>query len=100
MAKRLWSTFTDDMNTCIETGSTLVERHHIFYGYNGNRDKSEIYGYVIPLRCDLHKFAPGSVHNHPNSGLDLKYKQMAQRHFEVNNGSRIEFIEKFGKSWL
>lgn len=99
MAKKLWSAFTEDMNTCIESKSNQVERHHIFYGYNGNRGKSETYGYVIPIRYDLHKFHKGSVHNHPNVGLDLKYKKMAQKHFEDNNGSRNQFIEIFGRSW-
>ena len=27
--KKLWSIFTDDMDTCIFTGSNVVERHHV-----------------------------------------------------------------------
>ena len=52
MAKRLTSVFTDDMDRCFFTGSTCVERHHIFGG--SNRKLSEKYGFVVPLRPDLH----------------------------------------------
>ena len=54
--KILWSVFTDDMDHCYFTGSAPVERHHIFGG-NPNRKYSEKYGFVIPLRPDLHPMA-------------------------------------------
>lgn len=55
---------------------------------------------MIPLAADLHEFQSGSVHENPNHGIDLHLKQMAQLHYEKNHGSREDFIEKFGKSWL
>ena len=58
------------------------------------------YGFVIPLAPYLHEFQKGSVHDNPNHGLDLELKQMAQRYFEEHIGSREEFREVFGKSWL
>ena len=48
----------------------------------------------------MHENAKDSVHENPNHGLDLKLKQMAQTYFEEHNGTREEFIEIFGKSWL
>ena len=67
----------------------------------GSRRKiSERYGFVIPLAPYLHEFQKGSVHDNPNHGLDLELKQMAQRYFEEHIGSREEFREVFGKSWL
>lgn len=94
--KRLNSVFTDDMDHCFFTGGIPVERHHIFGG--SNRKFSEQYGYVVPLKPELH---PNGAHAGPNSKLiDIRLKQMAQEHFEANIGSRDEFRRIFGKSYL
>ena len=96
--KRLWSVFTSDMEHCYYTGLPEPHRHHIFYG--SRRNLSEKYGFVIPLAPHLHVCGKCSVHEHPNTGLDLRLKQMAQRYFEENIGDREDFIQEFGKSWL
>lgn len=95
--KRLWSVFTDDMDHCFFTGSALVERHHIFGG--SSRKASEKYGFVVPLRPDLH---PNGVQadRSKSKEIDLHLKQMAQKYFEENHGTREEFREIFGKSYL
>lgn len=98
MAKRLKSVFTDDMERCIETGTPHCHRHHIFGA--SNRNKSEKYGFVIPIAYYLHEFQEGSIHNNPNEGLDLKWKQTAQTYYEEHYGSREDFIKEFGKSYL
>lgn len=98
LAKRLRSVFTDDMEHCYFTGTTNCHRHHIFYG--SRRKLSEEYGFVIPIAYYLHEFAPDSVHENPNKGLDLKLKQMAQTYYEDHIGTREEFRSVFGKSWL
>lgn len=41
---------------------------------------------MIPVAAHLHEFAPGSIHDNPNRGLDLKLKQMAQTYFEEHYG--------------
>lgn len=93
----LYSVFTDNMNECIFTGAYNVERHHIFGG--SNRDRSTKYGYVVPLRPDLH---PNGVHADKRYAkkIDTWLKQQAQQHYEENHGTREEFIKEFGKSWL
>ena len=94
--KRLWSVFTDDMDHCFFTGYSKVERHHIFGG--SNRKRSEKYGYVVPLRPDLH---PNGVFAGKDAKeIDSYLKQMAQRDFEEKHGTREEFIKEFGKSHL
>ena len=98
MSKKLWSVFTDDLEHCIETGTSQCHRHHIFGA--SNRKKSEFRGFVIPIAYYLHEFQAGSIHNNPNEGLDLKWKQKAQRYYEENYGSREDFIKEFGKSYL
>jgi hypothetical protein len=98
MGKKLWSVFTDDMDKCYFTQSYKAERHHVYPGIF--RKKSEAYGYVIPLVYYLHKDAPESAHDKPNSGIDLKLKQMCQEHFEENHGNREDFIREFGRNYI
>lgn len=96
MSKRLWSVFTDDMDHCYFTGTAPVERHHIFGG--ANRKNSEKYGFVVPLRPDLH---PNGVYAGQSAKLiDVKLKTMAQEHFEREYGTRDDFRRIFGKSYL
>ncbi len=97
MAKRLTSVFTDNMDCCIFTGSTYIERHHIFGG--SNRNASEKYGFVVPLRYDLHPNGARADQRHAKQ-IDLYLKQLAQRYFEEHYGSREEFMKIFGRSWL
>ena len=94
--KRLKSVFTDDMDHCIFTGNTPVERHHIFGG--ANRKRSEKYGFVVPLRPDLH---PNGVFAGKDAKeVDLKLKTMAQEYYEAHYGTRNDFRKEFGKSYI
>lgn len=97
MAKqKLFSVFTDDLDTCYFTGSKQVERHHIYGGVN--RKHSTERGFVIPLRPDLH---PNGVHAGQSAKLvDTKLKKMAQEYYEEHYGNREDFIKEFGKSYL
>ena len=96
MAKRLWSVFTDDMDHCMFTGNAPVERHHIFGG--ANKKKSEMYGFIAPLRPDLH---PNGVFAGKDAKeIDTKLKQMAQEYFEEHIGSREMFMTEFGRNYL
>lgn len=96
MAKRLTSVFTEDMDHCYFTGAAPVERHHIFGG--SNRKRSEKYGFVVPLRPDLH---PNGVFAGPDAKeIDTKLKTMAQEYYEEHYGTRDDFRREFGKSYL
>lgn len=94
--KRLWSVFTEDMDHCYFTGTAPVERHHIFGG--PNRKHSETYGFVIPLRPDLHP--NGALAGPKAKEINETLKRMAQEYFECNYGTREEFRTIFGKSYL
>jgi len=84
------------MDECIFTGSITVERHHIFGG--SNRKKSEKYGFVVPLRPDLH---PNGVYAGQYANvIDLRLKKMAQKYYEENYGTREYFIQEFGRNYL
>lgn len=96
MAKKLWSVFTDDMDHCYFTGSPVVERHHIFGGFN--RHRSEKYGYILPVHPAYH---PNGTQAGPDwKEVDTKYKQWAQEHYEANHGTREDFIKEFGRNYL
>lgn len=96
MSKKLWSVFTDDMDHCIFTGTAPVERHHILGGCN--RKNSEKYGFVVPLRPDLHP--NGAMAGKNSKVIDEYLKGKAQKYFEEHYGTREEFRKIFGKSYL
>lgn len=96
MIKALKSVMTDDLEHCIITGSDTVHIHHVFAGMN--RKNSEKYGFIIPLRPDLHNMSNKGIHF--NRELDLIWKRKCQQYFEDNFGTREEFRKVFGKSWL
>lgn len=73
-----------------------LQDHHIFFG-TANRKQSEKYGMKVWL-CMEHHTGDYSIHR--NRHLDLYLKEKAQTHFEAHCGSREEFREIFGKSWL
>lgn len=81
---------------CVMCGSPYTQNHHIFGG-TANRRVSDRMGYIIPLCAEHHT---GRAGIHYNRGYDLFWKQTAQMHFEAHHGTRREFIEAYGKSWL
>lgn len=82
--------------TCVVCGSPYVQKHHIFPG-TANRKISDRRGYIIPLCAEHHTGANGI---HRNRGMALRWMELAQMHYERNFGSRREFIQEFGKSYL
>ncbi len=97
--KKLYSVIQDDLSVCFVTGSTNVAIHHIFPG-KGRRKLCEKYGFLAALEPEYHNMGSQSVHAAPNTGLDLKLKQTAQRYFEEHYGTREEFINLFLTSYL
>lgn len=98
MAKLLTSVFTDDMDHCIFTESPYVERHHIFGGW-ANKTLSEKYGFVVPLRYDLHPNGVRADRRYAKQ-IDEYLKKMAQEYYENHYGTREEFMKVFGRSYL
>lgn len=96
---KLFSVLQDDLSTCFVTGSTNVAIHHVFPG-NGRRKKCERYGFVVALEPRYHNMSNYSVHAVPNEGLDLQLKQLAQKYYEEHYGTRDQFINEFGRSYL
>ena len=98
--KKLFSIFTDDLNKCIFTGYSgpMLERHHVFAG--ARKKQSEKYGFIAPLRWDLHPNGAHSTWNNEINQIDLYLKKRCQEYYEKHIGTREQFREEFGKSWL
>jgi hypothetical protein len=64
----------------------------------GVREKCEKYGFIAPLRPDLH---PNGVFAGKDAKVvDLRLKTMAQEYYEEHYGTREEFVKEFGKNYL
>lgn len=97
MAKKLWSIFTDDMDTCVITGRTdHVERHHIFGGMQGYRKKSEKYGFVIPLHESIHVNGAKCTADDWKA-LDQQLKRACQKYYIEHYGTRADWYREFGR---
>jgi hypothetical protein len=97
MAKKLWSIFTDDMDTCILTGRTdHVEPHHIFGGRLGLKTKSEAYGFIIPICAECHP--NGAFCTDDNwKETEHRFKRACQEYYEENLGTREDWYREFGQ---
>lgn len=94
MAKQ--SVLVEDMDHCVECGKVRVAMHHVFYGI-ANRPLSDEDGYIIPMCHRHHNGSNEAIHF--NRELDLKWKRIAQLHYERTH-TRKEFIERYGRSYL
>ena len=71
-----------------------IDTHHIFPG--PYKEASEEYGYVVPLRRDLHE----GCHSGDQSGLWLTLKRSCEEEFLAHHGTADEFAALFGRDYL
>lgn len=91
--KRLWSIFTPDMDRCIYTGSWNVERHHVFSHTSNERMLCEEYGFIAPLRPDLH---PNGVNARPEAAkVDKELKKKCREYYLRHYGTEEKFNQEF-----
>ena len=94
--KKLKSVFTNDLYTCIISGTkNNIHVHHIFEA--ANKANSEKYGFLIPLSAHWHDMSNEAIHF--NRELDLKWKRKCQDYWLENYGTKEEFIKIFRKWW-
>lgn len=96
--KKLFTVIHTDLDTCMFTGSYDIERHHVFGA--SNKKRSEKYGFIAPLRRDLHPNGVFFKRTFKNMLIDGKLKMMCQMHYEENIGTREEFLAEFGRNYL
>ena len=76
-----------------------LHRHHVLYG-SSNRKQAEKNGFTVYLCLNNHTNGGEAVHRNPNGPLDWYLKELAQKYWEENNGTREEFIKTFGRNYL
>lgn len=75
------------------------ERHEIFEGRTGNRDKSIEDGLVIFLTPELHRTGRHSIHLAPKEWFYLK--RLAEQHWcDHYKKTKEQFLERYGKNYL
>jgi len=93
-----YSIITDDLTKCIECGLPFVELHEVFFGTN--REKSKLYGLIIPL-CKKYHHQGNLIGIHQDKELDIKWKKIAQQSFmDTYNLKKEDFIKVFGRNYL
>ena len=93
LAKRLWSIFTDDMDHCMYTGQYGVERHHVFSHTPRERKLCEKYGFVAPLRQDLHP--NGTQRGNRARDVDKDLRRRCREYYIEHYGTEEEFRNDF-----
>ena len=91
--KRLWSIFSGDMDRCMYTGERNVERHHVFRHTSAERMRCEEYGFIAPLRPDLHP--DGARAGKYAARVDGDLKKRCRDYYLKNYGSEEDFMREF-----
>ena len=88
------------MGECYNCGChTQTEKHHALHGTSNRRicDRYPLLQFDFCPEC--HRGTDG-VHGKNGHKLNLSYKKMAQKLFEVHYGTRDDFIRLFGRNYL
>ena len=81
------------MDHCMYTGQYGVERHHIFHHTKGEHKRSEQYGFIAPLRPDLH---PNGVHRGKQAGeIDKDLRNRCREYYLQHYGTEEDFRREF-----
>ena len=91
------SIISNDKKCFICGSDTALHKHHIFYGAK-NRRNSEKQGCWVYLCAMHHNMSSHGVHF--DKDKDLYLKKFAQATWEMENGSREEFVKIFGRNYL
>lgn len=77
------------------------ERHEVFEGRTGNREKSIRDGLVIFITPYEHRISAESVHLDPKNPKWIEVKKIAQKIWmEYYNKTKEDFIREYGKNYI
>lgn len=75
------------------TGQYGVERHHVFSHTSQERKLCEKYGFIAPLRPDLH---PNGVHRGSHAGeIDKDLRRRCREYYIEHYGTEEQFRQEF-----
>jgi len=83
---------------CFFTGDPNVDRHEVYFG--SNRQVSIKNGLYVYLRHDRHIADSPFATPHNNREIDLYLKRVCQEKYELDVGTREEFMKLIGKNYL
>jgi len=84
----------NDKEECFLCGSGRdLEKHHLLHG-SGRRKLADEDGLILFLCHHCHM----ELHDHGKHDLELQ--QYAQRYYEEHLGSRDDFMNRYGKSYI
>ena len=81
-------------NICWVCQKPYASTHEIFFG-SGERQLSIRYGMQVNLCIEHHK----NLHYNPLKGLDIEFKKMAQKNFELLHGHE-KYMQIFETNYL
>ena len=88
-----------EKRTAKNFGLNDSSRVHLFFERSGTFKKAfEKYGFIAPLRPDLHP--NGAQGEKDAETIDTILKQRCQLYYEEHYGTREQFRKEFGKSYL
>ena len=77
------------------------ERHEVFEGWTGNRDKSIEDGLVIFTTPELHRTGKHSIHLDPSNEVWVEMKKTAERVWlKAYNKTIEDFIQRYRRNYL
>lgn len=77
------------------------ERHEVFEGRTGNRERSIKDGLVIFITPYQHRFDRDAVHNDPKNQKWIEIKKIAQETWQkCYNKTKEDFIARYGRNYL
>ncbi len=77
------------------------ERHEVFEGRTGNRDKSIEDGLVIFITPEQHRTGKNSVHKDPKNPIWVEIKEIAEQTWiEYYDKTKEDFIKRYGKNYI
>ncbi len=79
-----------------------TERHEIFEGRTGNRNKSIEDGLVIFLKPELHRTGKYAIHKNPKYWKEeIKIQEIAERRWcEYYKKTPDDFLKRYGRNYL
>lgn len=93
------SIVTDQSRICIFCGRPADGEHHLIFGTAG-RQLAEKDGLKVPICNDCHNMGDKLKRIHDNPMAERLSKMLGQAIFEAHIGTREEFRQRYGKSYL
>lgn len=102
MIKKEFSILDSNIPIYYNTRLPNTERHEIFEGRTGNRDKSIEDGLVIFLTSELHRTGKYAIHKNPKFWKEqIKIQEIAEKRWcEYYKKTPDDFLKRYGRNYL